>query len=470
VGEKLKNKRWQFCNVVRVGADSRQLWSFAASRNGFNLSQEQTVPATDPLPQKLVAKDWKVMFQPKLNVAMLPVDQVFLRVIHLPASSFDEMASMVELQLEKLSPLPVTQIVWSIHVMPQVVDNLQAVIVIIVARNLVDDLLGQLEGQGYLTDRIEVPMIDQLQATPITEDGAWIYPTSSDAGNFVGLVGWWQSGVLHNLGLLHVPVGENSAMLLKEQLLQMAWAGELEGWLTSSPRWHLVADETTAAKWQAMFQSWLGHSAEVVSPIQPADLAALTANRAAKGNEKAAIVPPEYTSRYHQQYVDRLWMRILGAIVAVYVFGVLIYIAASQVQDFRAQGVEQTMRGQSGNYTNTLQLKARLQILQDRQALKYASLDCWKAVAEHLPENLTLTTMEFRNGRTLSLNGTAPAGQDGAVTDFSEALKKATITDQQGNEQPLFQKVDLPIIRGGAPGGGASWSFSAELARGEGGE
>ena len=49
---------------------------------------------------------------------------------------------MVELQLEKLSPLPVTHIAWSVYVMPQTVDNLQTVIVIIVARGLVEDLLG----------------------------------------------------------------------------------------------------------------------------------------------------------------------------------------------------------------------------------------------------------------------------------------------------------------------------------------
>ncbi|EEF59149.1 hypothetical protein [Pedosphaera parvula] len=460
----MKNKRWQFCNVVRVGADFRQLWSFAAGRNGFNLSQEQTIPVADPLPEKLVAKDWKAVFQPKLNIAFLPVDQVFLRVIHLPTSSFDETVSMVELQLEKLSPLPVTHIAWSIYVMPQSVDNLQTVIVIMVARGLVDDMLGQLESQGYLADRIEVPMIDQLQATPIAEDGAWIYPTSNDETNFTGLVGWWHNGALRNLGLIHVPADGNSASALKEQLLQMAWAGELEGWLTSSPRWHLVAGETTAAKWQEMFQTWLGRSVEVIPPLAPAALAALTANRAAKSSDKATIIPPEYTSRYHQQYVDRLWMRILGAVVAVYVFAVLIYIATSEYQDYRAQGVEQQMQGLSASYTNALQLKARMEILQDRQALKYASLNCWKTVAELLPENLTITSMEFRNGRSLSLNGTGPAGQDALATDFSEALQKAKMSDRP--DQPLFQRVDLPIIQRG-PGGGITWRLGAELARGE---
>ena len=30
----------------------------------------------------------------------------------------------------------------------------------------------------------------------------------------------------------------------------IAWAGELEGWLTAQPKWHLVADPVTAAEWE----------------------------------------------------------------------------------------------------------------------------------------------------------------------------------------------------------------------------
>ena len=36
----------------------------------------------------------------------------------------------------------------------------------------------------------------------------------------------------------------------------------------------------------------------------------------------------------------------------------------------------------SGSYTNYLQLKGKLAILQEREILKSAALDCWEAVAE----------------------------------------------------------------------------------------
>ena len=182
------------CNVLQVGAQGRHLWQFDARGRGFVLNREQTSVAGEPLPARLIAKDWRSLWQRKLNIAWLAPEQVFLRVAQFPASDFDETLSMVELQLEKLSPMPVTQIVWTIHLLPHTEGSLQTVIVMIVARNTVEEFLGQLEGQGYLADRLELPLLDQLQATAITRNGAWIYP-EAPGGRNAALVAWWYGGV-----------------------------------------------------------------------------------------------------------------------------------------------------------------------------------------------------------------------------------------------------------------------------------
>ena len=272
------------CNVLQVGAQARQLWQFDARGRGYALNREQTSSAGEPLPARLVAKDWRSLWQRKLNIAWLPPEQVFLRVAQFPVSDFDETLAMVELQLEKLSPMPVTQIVWSIHVLPHAEGNLQTVIVMIVARNTVEEFLGQLEGQGYLADRLELPLLDQLQATTITRNGAWIYP-EAPGGRNAALVAWWYGGVLQNLDLITLPPA-NRPESLKEQLLQMAWAGELEGWLTAPPVWHLVADAPTAAEWEPALRAGLEQPVEVIAPVPVAGLAALTATRAAQAGSR----------------------------------------------------------------------------------------------------------------------------------------------------------------------------------------
>jgi hypothetical protein len=456
----LKKSPWHSCNVLLVGAEARQLWQFDARNGGFVLNREQTSFAGEPLPSHIINKDWRALWQRKLNIAWLAPEQVFLRVVQLPRSDIGETLSMVDLQLEKLSPMPITQVVWSIDVVEHAEANLQTVIVMIVARSVVEEFLGQLEGQGYLADRLELPLLDQLQATPITGDGAWVYPADSSSQK-MALVAWWYGGVLQNLDLVTLPM-VNRAEGLKEQLLQMAWSGEMEGWLTAPPRWHLVADAPTAAEWEPPLREGLEQPIEVIVPLAAPDLAALTAKRAACAEPRSNLLPAEFSTRYQQQFVDRLWMRALLALAGFYMVAVLIYGVAVAIASFRARGVEREITKLSPAYTNALQLKARYQVLSDRQELKYAALDCWNLVARHMPDSLTLDLLNFSDGKKLTLNGTAAGAPQ--ITDFYDAMRKATTKDGQ---QLMFEPTKGDPLKYSANLGGNTykWDFSLELKR-----
>ena len=108
---------------------------------------------------------------------------MFFRAVQLPGADAAEITAMVELQLEKLSPLPVTHIVWSLLSDAQArrgrPDALQTVIVIIAARSYVEEFLGEIQAQGFLADRIESPGLDQLLSVKMNEDGVWIFPGRS---------------------------------------------------------------------------------------------------------------------------------------------------------------------------------------------------------------------------------------------------------------------------------------------------
>jgi hypothetical protein len=448
------------CNVLQVGVQARQLWQFDARGRGFVLNREQTTFAGESLPAKLITKDWRSLWQRKLNVAWLPPERVFLRVAQFPVSDFDETLSMVELQLEKLSPMPVTQVVWSIYVLPHAEGDLQTVIVMIVSRNEVEEFLGQLEGQGYLADRLELPLLDQLHATTITENGAWIYP-EAPGGRNGALVAWWYGSVLQNLDLITLPAA-NRPESLKEQMLQMAWAGELEGWLTTPPVWHLVADAPAAAEWEPALRTGLEQPIEVIAPVPIAALASLTAARAAQSGSEGNLLPAEFSTRYQQQFVDRLWMRGLGAVVALYLVFVLVYFARLEWELYGTRAVEQDVASRGPIYTNALQSKAKYQVLKDRQDLKFAALDCWKTVAELLPDGVTLDGYNFSDGRKLTLSGSAPADQTKRLLDFDSDIRKVVV-----NGQPLFDPNAGDHVTWDVRGTVANWHCVLELKRTE---
>lgn len=451
------------CNVLQVAPENSRLWSFAARADGVALSREQVIPGPEPVPASQAGKDWRTLWQRKLNVAWLPPEQVFLRVIQLPLSEPAETLSMVELQLEKLSPLPVAQLVWSCHLLPSAESGMQTVVVIMVARSLVEQFLGGLESKGYLADRLELPFVDQLQATAVSSDGAWVYPLPSQPGKDTALVAWWYGNILRDLDLVLLPA-EHRGEGLREQLLQTSWAGELEGWLTASPKWHLVAQPEAVELWEPLLHEAVEQLVEVVPALTPEEQAARTAARCAHAGPESNLLPQEYTTRYQQQFVDRLWMSALGGAVGLYLLFLAVYFLAVQVALFRTRAVENEVRTLAPTYTNSMQLKAQYQVLNERQELKYAALDCWNAIAEQLPEGVTLENFGFSDGKRLTLQGTAPMGQVQTLYQFEAAMRKVVVRNQALFEAGKGETLSYHT----APGGNSiGWSFALELKRSE---
>jgi hypothetical protein len=451
--------RWHSCNVLQTGPERREVWHFSAKRDTFVPDGVLRVPIGQPLPPKVIGKTLSALWQKKLNLAFLPPEQVFLRAVQLPATSREETVAMVELQLEKLSPLPLAQIVWSMHVLPSAVEGQQTIVLAIVQRDVVEQFLGKLEADGFMADRLELPLIDQLAARPADKDGAWVYPSTGGVHE-TALVAWWFGGTLHSIGLLNAPHGAERARAMADQFGQMGWAGELEGWLKGIPGVYLVAPPEVASEWEPLLRQATNQRVDVIVPPEPVQLALATVCRTAKAGSHGGLLPADYSLRYHQQFVDRIWMRGLGAVIVLYCVVVAIYLSIAGVQSYRAGSVEDEVKARSGAYTNALQMRSRVLVLKERQDLKFAALDCWKATADLLPEGITLNGMDFRDGKKLLLSGVAPSDAASALMDFNEKLRKVEV-----NGQVLFTKFDVPQIKQAPGGKELTWSFACELNR-----
>jgi hypothetical protein len=452
--------RWYSANVLQTNAGGRRLWHLSANSGHFAVQDETTLLLNEPCPPTVVGKDWHTLFRDKLNIAWLPADKVFFRAVQLPSSDAAEVASMVELQLEKLSPLPVTHIVWSLYLLPRLSDKpeaLQVVIVIIAARSAVEEFLGQLEGEGFLPDRLEAPGLEQFLAAKINEEGVWIF---AGAAGEPALVVWWYGATIQNLTLVTLSGGPERGPQLKTQLEQIAWAGELEGWLTGPLKVHLLAAASEAGFWESVFKGW-GEQIVIVPPASPKELAALSAGRCGSGAASTSLLPAESAARYHQQFVDRLWMRSLVTVVALYIMGVLFYFGMLYVFEMKNNAVKKDLANMGSGYTNSMRDIAQIGILQERERLKFAALDCWKSVAENLPDSMTVDNLYFQRGK-LELRGTVIGENQEEVGTFNEVLRTAT---DPNYHQVLFEEVSPPTIR--LNGNKGEWSFNCTLKGGE---
>jgi hypothetical protein len=450
--------RWNSANVLQTTAGGRRLWHMSSEGDQFAVKAETALLPTEPCPS-LVGKDWQTLFRKKLNIAWLPADQIFFRAVQLPPGDPGEMAAMVELQMEKLSPLPVTHIVWSFYPMPLPAgkkDALQTVLVIIAARSAVEEFLGQLQSAGFQPDRLEAPGLEQLLAAHITGDGVWIF--TGDPGD-PALAAWWFDGAMQNLTLIALPAGPERGAQLRTQLEQTAWAGELEGWLTGPPKVHLLANRSDAGFWESVFKDW-GASLDMIQPMAQKELATLSARRCSGDTRGTNLLPPEFSTRYHQQFVDRLWIRSLMSVVVLYALGVVFYFGMLYVFQIKDDAVKKDLVNMGPGYTNSMRDVEQIRILRDRDALKFAALDCLKAVAENVPESITMDNVYFRHGK-LELRGTVVAENQEDVGNFNDALRGAK--DQ--NDVPLFTDVTPQTIM--VSGTNGVWSFTCILKGGE---
>ena len=338
---------------------------------------------------------------------------------------------MVELQLEKLSPVPVTQIVWtSRFYRSSPAENLQTVIVVIVERSVVEEFLGRLETRG-----ISCRPARSADARPTGGD-------DRDRGRGVDLSGAAERPERRAGGVV---VRRRAAELelivtcrragdrgksLKEQLAQLVWAGELEGWLTTAPQWHLVADGGLAGEWENFLRAGLGEPVQVMKPLPRPELAAHTARRAAADDGNAVLLPAEFSARYQQQFVDRLWLHGLLCRACLYAIGVAVYFCATSFSRHIRPAKSRSRSRRWAAVTRTrCSWRRSITILSERQQLKYAALDCWKMVAEQLPPNLTLQRFSFDERTKTSLSGST--AEDQMDTHFRFLHGHAKAQDQR---------------------------------------
>jgi hypothetical protein len=119
---------------------------------------------------------------------------------------------------------------------------------------------------------------------------------------------------------------------------------------------------------------------------------------------------------------------------------------------------KQALASISGSYTNAQKDAAQIGILLDRQELKYKALDCMKAIAEHMPESITLQSFYFQRSK-IELRGTAVTEDADAIGKFNEELRH--INNPNRPDQPLFSDIAPPTMQ--THGTSTEWAFSCQL-------
>ena len=419
---------------------------FSVSPKKGKLTGDLRVADLIELPAKAVGKDWSDLLRRKLNIATLPPEKVFLRVVELPECEPDELLPMVEFQIEDLSPLPMAQAVWSAEAVPGSTgtEGNQTVLVMIAERGVVEGRLDELEDVNYLADRVEVPLLRELVPGEPREDGAHIQLVQG-ADSVLALVSWWFAGRLRDVNSFNLPDTAASRDELVEKINSVALAGEVAGWMPNEPACHLAKRGDVAADWNTALAKCFGRIREV-EPMSEVDLATAAVEFTARTTAPGLMLE-DYSARNRQRFQDGLWMQGIKGAVALMLIGLCVFFAYGSWLQSDLDDLNQQVKVQGLQYTNALSLKAKMQTLNKQEALKTAALKAWSEVAIGLPGELKFTQLAFSSDRTLDGNtsrklrivGTADAGKETFIDDYNLALTRIEVEGSEG--QKLFSSV-----------------------------
>ena len=441
-----KKTKWSSCNLLEPATEGSRLCQFSVSSKKVKLSGDLRVADLIELPAKAVGKDWSDLLRRKLNIATLPPEKVFLRVVELPECEPDELLPMVEFQIEDLSPLPMAQAVWSAEAVPGSTgtEGNQTVLVMIAERGVVEGRLDELEAVNYLADRVEVPLLRELVPGEPREDGAHIQLVQG-ADSVLALVSWWFDGRLRDVNSFNLPDTAASRDELVEKINSVALAGEVAGWMPDEPACHLAKRGDVAADWNTALAKCFGRIREV-EPMSEVDLATAAVEFTARTTAPGLMLE-DYSARNRQRFQDGLWMQGIKGAVALMLIGLCVFFAYGSWLQSDLDDLNQQVKVQGLQYTNALSLKAKMQTLKKQEALKTAALNAWSEVAIGLPGELKFTQLMFSSDRTLEGNtsrklrivGTADDGKETFIDDYNLVLARMEVKGREG--QKLFSSV-----------------------------
>jgi len=441
-----KKTKWSSCNLLESATEGSRLCQFSVSSKKVKLSGDLRVAEGDDPPAKAVGKDWSDLLRRKLNIATLPPEKVFLRVVELPECEPDELLPMVEFQIEDLSPLPMAQTVWSAEAVPGSTgtEGNQTVLVMIAERGVVEGRLDELEAVNYLADRVEVPLLRELVPGEPREDGAHIQLVQG-ADSVLALVSWWFAGRLRDVNSFNLPDTAASRDELVEKINSVALAGEVAGWMPDEPACHLAKRGDVAADWNTALAKCFGRIREV-EPMSEVDLATAAVEFTARTTAPGLMLE-DYSARNRQRFQDGLWMQGVKGAVALMLIGLCFFFAYGSWLQSDLDDLNQQVKVQGLQYTNALSLKAKMQTLKKQEALKTAALNAWSEVAIGLPGELKFTQLMFSSDRTLDGNtsrklrivGTADDGKETFIDDYNLVLARMEVEGREG--QKLFSSV-----------------------------
>jgi Tfp pilus assembly protein PilN len=351
-------------------------------------------------------------------------DQALLRIADLPTTDQAELPGMVELQIDRFSPFPVDHLVVA-HETLRVGSDRTRVLMAAIHRDAVEREAAAMKAAGLDVRRVDLDIL-----------------------------GWWhqlrESGIAESPGLrLHMIMDMSSVMVLAVQdglpvLVRALGRGigvdtpqdiedELNATLTALETEWGLGDGAAVTAWfgGAPPSDWANRlSAACGLPVRCRsmdDLPPITegvARRAAAASGTALnLAPAEWETERVSRASGRRLIVAAAACIGLWLAAVTAFLIALAIRESGINRIKTRVDVLEQPASEVRALQTRIRTLEDYGDRSRSALELMRQVSEDLPEGLSLTSLIFKKGRSVSLRGDAESVNP--VYDFFAAMERS---------------------------------------------
>lgn len=428
------------------------------SKDRFQVTASGTVnrPAEDAASEVAAAFRKELLPLKPPVVLGIPSDQALLRVVALPTQDDAELAGMVQIQVDKVSPFPVEGLVVSHEVLQRKADG--TVVLIGAVREAVIDGLGKALGAGGVTPaRVDVTVLGWWRvlrdAGELGEPGRKVVILLHDGTADLIVV---QDGCPVLFRSLAVGSGEVAEEDLTQEVSFTLMALELEhGPQGPCPivLWHRGGEPTNLQR--ALHSIFM---VEVtVKPLDKLASAAEGLARRAGHREGMDLTPASWRQAAGQsEFRRRLWTTI-GAAAGVWVAAVSLLMGGIHIDRLRLQGLQSELKRLQVPANQVRETRRRVMLIKRYTNRDDSALECLREISSRQPAGINLTSFTYRKGEGIRISGEAQTVDDVYTfkksVDEVKTFKSATLQGPQdrGGKQLFDMDIKLPGTGGGEP-------------------
>lgn len=384
----------------------------------------------------------------------LPSSQLLLRVLRLPSGDEEELAGMVELQVDKLSPFPVDLMVISHEVLAHYDDH-SLVLVAAVKEQVVNELGALLAPAGIYPDRVDASVLGWWQLLlmhegAVPEEGRFLLVVADADCVEVILV-----QDRHPIVFRCVPRSQDmtETQLAEELCHEVSYtlmSLELEhgsGTLAGCAVWSVPGKGDELA--QALHKDFACPVAVRTLTDLPELSEGLVGRTLARSGRRLDLTPASWRAAEHSHAFKRRLGLLAAGLGACWLLGVAVLYGMVAYEQWELGHLRDTKAGWETPALAVRSMRRRVHMIEAYVDRSGSALECLRELVLHQPQDVELTQFSYRKGELVRITGQArtvnQVYQFKNALDGSELFVESTLNGPRLERRRNLQIFDMDL-------------------------